>query len=256
MFTMRKTFVCVVYIFSALTIVETLSVTGHTGKNVTFECSDWNTLFKVKSNAKYLCESPCTKDKHIIIKAEFGKTEQKDRIYLNNTGDVLSVTFADAQKLDSKTYYCGVERYGTDRLLQVNLKVTDARVGSTVSSAVTDSFMFLDSLVIVTDMSHTMLYTTSAASGTSEVGSILFLFIGLTIIITILLVLLKLMRNMKRQNLLKASRTTQELDIMTSDLKTTTLKTHLMRFLLSITLLMFHQKISMLIIPSTQTELV
>ncbi|KAK2815927.1 hypothetical protein Q5P01_026394 [Channa striata] len=183
MFTAVNMFVCAVFVFSALTIVEMRSLS-------------------------------ITEDKHVIIKAEFGKTEHKDRIHVKNTGYVLSVTFTDLRKSDSKTYYCGVEKYGQDRYVKVNLQVIDAvapgpsktattaSVVSTVSSAVTHSSMSSSSSDTVTHLSHTIFHTTSTAARTTGLGSLPYLFIGLTIIITILVVLLKLMRDMNRRKLL------------------------------------------------------
>uniref|UniRef100_A0A3B4UBF2 Immunoglobulin V-set domain-containing protein n=1 Tax=Seriola dumerili TaxID=41447 RepID=A0A3B4UBF2_SERDU len=75
------------------------------------------------SNVKYLCQSPCKEDQHIIIKAESGKTSHKDRIHLVNKGKNLFVTITDLQMSDSKKFLCGLERYGPDSFIEVDLKV-------------------------------------------------------------------------------------------------------------------------------------
>lgn len=112
----------------AVSIVETLDIIGHVGKNVTFKCSDWNAWINVKSNVKYLCQSPCSKEKDIIVKAAYEKTERAKQIELTNSAEGLFVTFTNVQKSDSKKYYCGVERTGPDAYIEVNLKVTDGKL--------------------------------------------------------------------------------------------------------------------------------
>lgn len=109
--------------------MKILSVTGHVGENVTFKCSGWGSWTGVESNVKYFCESPCTQNKHVIIKVESGQNKLEDRISLNNTGDVLSVTIMELQKSDSKTYYCGVEkRFSRDLYIEVDLKVEEGKL--------------------------------------------------------------------------------------------------------------------------------
>ena len=113
----------------ALSIVEVkpLNMNGRVGENVTIGCSDWDVWSDVTQNKKYFCYSPCTEDKHIIVKAAFGKTSYKNRIKITNTAEGLFVTFTDLQKSDSYTYYCGVNRVGQDSFIKVNLKVTDGK---------------------------------------------------------------------------------------------------------------------------------
>lgn len=106
---------------------KTLNKNGYVGKNVTFICSGWNVWVDVKVNVKYLCQEPCTKDKDIIIKAAFGESEYKNRIHISNTAEGLLVTLTDLQMSDSKTYLCGVEKYGYDSFIEVNLKVIDSK---------------------------------------------------------------------------------------------------------------------------------
>lgn len=120
-----KTFLLLLFLLVALNIVEmmTLNVQGEIGGDVSFTCSDWNTWFSVNTNKKYLCKSPCSKTKHIIITAAPGKTEFGNRVILNNKGNDLLVTFNNLELADSKKYYCGVERRGYDPLIEVNLKV-------------------------------------------------------------------------------------------------------------------------------------
>ncbi|KAF3839118.1 hypothetical protein F7725_017835 [Dissostichus mawsoni] len=114
----------------ALSFVEMkpLNIRGCVGERVTFTCSDWNTVFGVKSNDKYFCRSPCTEDKHIIIKAASGKTTQGNRMLILNTGNDLFVTFTNLKKSDANIYYCGVKRTGLDLYIKVNLKVTDGSI--------------------------------------------------------------------------------------------------------------------------------
>ncbi|KAK2815928.1 hypothetical protein Q5P01_026395 [Channa striata] len=103
-----------------------------------------------------------------------------------------------------------LERNGWDRYVKVNLKVIDAvapsptttattaSVVSTVSSAVTHSSMSSSSSDTVTHLSHTIFHITSTAARTTGLEYISFLVIGIPIIITILVVLLKLMRKITR----------------------------------------------------------
>lgn len=113
----------------ALSVVEVkpLEINGRVGKNVTVKCSDWNTWIDVKYNDKYFCHSPCSEEKHIIVRAAFGKTQKKSRIEITNSVEGLFVTFTNLQKSDSKKYYCGVDRFGHDSLIEVNLQVTGGK---------------------------------------------------------------------------------------------------------------------------------
>ncbi|XP_078021913.1 uncharacterized protein LOC117250372 isoform X2 [Epinephelus lanceolatus] len=201
----------------ALSFVEMkpLSITGHVGRNVTIECSDWDSVTDVKYNVKYFCDSPCTEDKHIIVKAESGKTEYKNRIEVSNTADGLFVTFSNLQESDSKTYYCGVERFGPDLYIKVNLKVTKAEssspkttpkkvtAGPTLSFTVTDdSITSSYSSDNMTDMStsHTTLNTMlPTAPATGGAGYVPYLTAGVASIITIVMVVLILARKMMKK---------------------------------------------------------
>ncbi|XP_069023095.1 CMRF35-like molecule 1 isoform X1 [Embiotoca jacksoni] len=201
---MMKTYLCAC-LLSVLTLVEmeTLNITGHVGENVTFQCSEWNTWINVRTNVKYFCESPCTEEKHIIIKAALGSTNNMDRIQLVNKGTVLHVTFTNLKKTDSREYYCGVERVGVDDFIKVNLEVIDAAllrpttpaetktVASTVSFTVVNSFTMsssnLDNINNLTAPDATM------------AGYAPFVIIGLVLITAILMVLLMLIRKMMKR---------------------------------------------------------
>ncbi|XP_018536625.2 uncharacterized protein LOC108886321 isoform X2 [Lates calcarifer] len=211
--------------------MQTLNITGHVGKRVSFVCSDWNTWTNVKSNVKYLCISPCTADKHIIIKAESGRTKRKDRIELINRGQDLFVSITHLQMSDSKKYFCGVERPGLDLLREVNLKVTDGP--RTTVKTVT-----VDSTVSFTDMSSStmssgssditnlpMSYTTAPAA--SGAGNALYLTLGLIFIISIAVVLLILVRKMMKKQLMVV--TTPQEDIGEALMESTKLFTNLVR---------------------------
>ncbi|KAK1896270.1 CMRF35-like molecule 5 [Dissostichus eleginoides] len=115
---------------AALSFVEMkpLNIKGCVGERVTFTCSDWNNVFGVRSNDKYFCRSPCTEDKHIIIKAAPGRTTKRNRMEILNTGNDLFVTFTNLKNSDANTYYCGVKRNGPDPWIKVNLKVTDGSI--------------------------------------------------------------------------------------------------------------------------------
>lgn len=192
----------------AVSVVEMtpLNITGHVGGNVTIECSDWNSVTDVKLRVKYFCDSPCTEDKHIIIKAESGKTKYKNRIEVTNSADGLFVTFTNLQESDSKTYYCGAEKFGPDLYIKVNLKVTKAEsyspkttpkkvtAGPTLSFTVTDdSITSSNSSDNVSDMStsHTTLNTMlPTAPATGGAGYVPYLTAGVIWIITIVMVVL------------------------------------------------------------------
>lgn len=113
------------FLLIALNIVEimTLNVQGEIGGKVSFTCSNWNIWFSVTTNNKYLCESPCSDKKHIIITAAPGKTKHQNRVILKNKGNDFLVTFNNLKLVDSKKYYCGVERLASDPLIEINLKV-------------------------------------------------------------------------------------------------------------------------------------
>ncbi|XP_078022717.1 uncharacterized protein LOC144462540 [Epinephelus lanceolatus] len=183
-------------LLSALSFVEmkSLSITGHVGKSLTIKCSDWDAWTDVKYNVKYICDSPCTEDKHVIIKAAFGETTYKNRTEVTNTAEGLFVTFSNLQESDLKTYYCGVERFGPDLFIEVNLKVTKDTNSNILSSSSSE---------IMTNMStsHTTLNTTlTTALATQGAGYVPYLTAGVILIITIVMVVLILAwKKMKKQ---------------------------------------------------------
>ncbi|XP_068448343.1 CMRF35-like molecule 5 [Clinocottus analis] len=214
------TFSC---ILSALSFVEMkiLNVNGRVGQSVTFECSDWDVWIEGKRNVKYFCYSPCSEDCHIIIKAAYGKTTHKNRIQLNNQGESLFVTFKNLQKSDSRTYFCGLERFGGDSYIKVNLEVMDAQihspkttpktviVGSTLSFSVTNSSTMSSSSSDVTDVSTShMTFNTTPPTAAQASGSeciVPYLIAGLIFILTVVLVSLILTRNMIKKKLIYQS---------------------------------------------------
>ncbi|XP_059184718.1 CMRF35-like molecule 9 [Centropristis striata] len=119
-------------LLSALSVVEvkTLYINGRVGESVHFTCSGWDSVTSVRENDKYFCYSPCTDKVHIINKAAFKRTTYKGRVELTNSGESLFVTFKNLHESDSGTYYCGVDRWGKDSFIEVNLKVTDAKSSS------------------------------------------------------------------------------------------------------------------------------
>nr|XP_040043055.1 CMRF35-like molecule 5 isoform X5 [Gasterosteus aculeatus aculeatus] len=201
-------------ILSGLSVVQMkpLNINGRVGESVKISCSDWNVWTDVTENVKYFCYSPCTEDHHIIIKVAYGKFKNQNGIKLYNEDKTLFVTFSNLQKSDSKTYYCGVERFGFDAYIEVNLKVTDAPSPSpsmtpqTVIVVPTSSFtksstMFSNSSDVITDTStsYTTFNTPPAAPAQGSVSYVLYLVIGVVVII-ILMVSLKLVnKRMKRR---------------------------------------------------------
>ncbi|XP_039469854.1 CMRF35-like molecule 5 [Oreochromis aureus] len=199
------------FIFSALNIVEmmTLNVQGEIGGDVSFTCSDWKVWISVNTNKKYLCESPCSKTKHIIITAAPGKTEYRNRVILNNKGNDLLVTFNNLELADSKKYYCGVERHGYDPLIEVNLKVVHGpkkraktvTPGSTVSFAVLNrTIMPLSHLDIITN-SSVLSYITPTTPPIQKAGIVPYLILGVIAItlVIVLMVMLNFMQTFKRK---------------------------------------------------------
>ncbi|XP_049424172.1 CMRF-35-like molecule 4 [Epinephelus fuscoguttatus] len=204
-------------LLSALSFVEMnpLSITGHVGKSLTIKCSDWDAWTDVRYNVKYFCDSPCTEDKHVIIKAAFGETTYKNRIEVTNTADGLFVTFTNLQESDSKTYYCGAEKFGRDSYIKVNLKVTKAEsyspkttpkkvtAGPTLSFTVTDdSITSSNSSDNVSDMSmsHTTLNTMLPTGSTTQgAGYVPYLTAGVILIIIVMVVLILAWKKMKKQ---------------------------------------------------------
>ncbi|XP_041838155.1 CMRF35-like molecule 3 [Melanotaenia boesemani] len=195
-----------------LTIVEmkVLKVTGHVGEKVTFKCCNWKTWTEIRTNVKYLCEKPCKQDKHIIIKAALSMTENKDRIQITNVADCLFVTFMDLKLSDSKTYYCGVERFIWDSFIEVNLQVIDGPItsvkittaGLTSSFPVTTTSTMSSRLDMTTNsaLSYSTLHDTTTATAVKGAGSVPYLIVGFIVTIVSLIVLLQLMRTMKRQH--------------------------------------------------------
>ncbi|XP_068448698.1 CMRF35-like molecule 3 [Clinocottus analis] len=210
-----------IYVYSCLLFglsfveMKILNVNGRVGQSVTFECSDWSVWFDGKRNVKYFCYSPCSEDRHIIIKAAYGKTTHKNRIQLNNQGEGLFVTLKNLQKSDSKTYFCGLERFGGDSYIKVNLEVMDAQihspkttpktviVGSTLSFSVTNSSTMSSSSSDVTDVStsHMTFNTTPPTAAQASGSDVPYLVTGVIAIITLLIVLLTVMNKMRKQKI-------------------------------------------------------
>ncbi|XP_026158228.1 uncharacterized protein LOC113127722 isoform X2 [Mastacembelus armatus] len=155
-------------LLSALTVVQmkSLHITGHVGKNVTISCSDWNSWTDVNSKVKYFCVSPCNY-KDIIVKAAPGESKKKDRIHVTNTNQYLNVTFTGLQISDSKQYYCGLEVFGLDTLIEVTLEVTNGpqttaqtvTVKSAVSLAESAPYLIVGSIFIITIMMVLLMFT-------------------------------------------------------------------------------------------------
>ncbi|XP_026158232.1 uncharacterized protein LOC113127722 isoform X6 [Mastacembelus armatus] len=137
-------------LLSALTVVQmkSLHITGHVGKNVTISCSDWNSWTDVNSKVKYFCVSPCNY-KDIIVKAAPGESKKKDRIHVTNTNQYLNVTFTGLQISDSKQYYCGLEVFGLDTLIEVTLEVTNESA----------PYLIVGSIFIITIMMVLLMFT-------------------------------------------------------------------------------------------------
>jgi len=120
-------FILILLVALSMVEVKTRITSGRVGETVQVKCSNFNNWGNVRKNVKYLCNAPCNKDKYIIVKAAFQKTERKDRIQITNQGDALLVTFTDLKMSDSKKYYCGVERLGLDPFEEVDLQVIDGK---------------------------------------------------------------------------------------------------------------------------------
>ncbi|XP_076583672.1 uncharacterized protein LOC143319000 [Chaetodon auriga] len=205
-------------LLSALTVVgmTSLNIKGHVGENVTIKCSDWNTVMDVKSNVKYFCDAPCSTDNHIIVKAAVGKIKHRNRIQLVNSAEGAFVTFTNLQKSDSKRYYCGVERVGIDRLIEVNLKVTDAECSGPKTAPkafdVTSSTLSSSSTDIIPDTSTSSIIhsTTTPASAAQRAGIGPYLIAGFILIIILVVAALMLTRKViKKQQMIV---TTQQPD--------------------------------------------
>ncbi|XP_059193989.1 CMRF35-like molecule 9 [Centropristis striata] len=202
-------------LLSALSVVEvkTLNINGRVGESVEFKCSWLNTWGNVRENDKYFCNSPCKEGKHIINKAAFKKTTYKGRIELTNSGESLFVTYKNLQKSDSRTYYCGVDRWGKDSFITVNLKVTDAKSSSPKTTPIPLIVSTLSDIITDVFSSYTALDTsTPTASAAQGAGRVTYLTVSAIVVITILMVLLKLMHKMRTHQLkvVSSARTPQE----------------------------------------------
>ncbi|XP_029014701.1 uncharacterized protein LOC114860339 isoform X1 [Betta splendens] len=198
---MIKVCVWTVCLFTALTVgVKSLTQTGYVGKNVTFHCSDWKGFIwsNVKSYVKYICNNPCTKDEHVIMKVKPGETKHENRIYLFNNGVTLSVTFINLQKSDSRTYYCGLDENLRESLIEVNLNVRDALIPGPQTTVRTvsvwsSSTVSSNSKDITSDISSLFTTRQSTATAASEAhggGSVRFVIIRTIVIITLVVPLL------------------------------------------------------------------
>ncbi|XP_060920765.1 CMRF35-like molecule 1 [Labrus mixtus] len=220
-----KIFAYACCLLSALSAVQmkTVDINGRVGETVTIRCSGWNVWPYITENVKYLCSSPCTEDKHVIIKAGYEKINRKDRMKLFNNGDVLSVTFTDLQKSDAGKYYCGVKRFGKDAYIEVNVKVMDAEPSSPINTPITVTVTVTTTSPVTsphvsdgfTDMSttnQTFNTTTPPASDTQGAGNVLHLMIAVISISTLLMVILLLIRKMKnkKRNVVSSAHVPQE----------------------------------------------
>uniref|UniRef100_A0A672ISZ1 Immunoglobulin V-set domain-containing protein n=1 Tax=Salarias fasciatus TaxID=181472 RepID=A0A672ISZ1_SALFA len=125
----RACAISALFSLAVLSIVEMkiVSVTGRVGSAVSFHCSGWDTQTDIASYDKYFCKDPCKSGKDVILTASFMKTDQTNKIQISNKGESLLVTFTDLQMSDSKTYYCGVDRFFRDNYIKVNLKVLQGK---------------------------------------------------------------------------------------------------------------------------------
>ncbi|XP_033976237.1 uncharacterized protein LOC117474519 isoform X2 [Trematomus bernacchii] len=192
-------------LLSALSFVEMkiLNIKGCVGERVSFKCSDWDTLIDVTSNDKYFCKSPCTKDKHIIIKAAPGKSTQGNRMRIITRGKDLFVTFTNLEKSDSNTYYCGVEITGPDAYIKVILKVTEEPSITKKTPETVDTFTTLSSAVSnssdVSASNTTLSTPTPSAPATQAAGSVPYLIAGLICIFALVMVVLLLTRKLMKR---------------------------------------------------------
>ncbi|XP_074540652.1 uncharacterized protein LOC141801500 [Halichoeres trimaculatus] len=210
---MSKISVCAC-LLSALTFVEMNPINRNApeGTTITIICSDWKASTYVKDNVKYFCRSPCSKDKHIIVKADYQKTERKNRIEITNSEHGLFVTISNLQESDSGKYYCGVDRFGYDVLLEVNVKVTDAEPSppkttpkttpKTVHVAVTTSpSTSSKGSTVSTNASSTneSLSTSTTNAMQSQKGSVSYLIIILVVVTSVMLLLIIVWKKIKKQ---------------------------------------------------------
>ncbi|XP_041789415.1 CMRF35-like molecule 7 [Chelmon rostratus] len=201
-------------LLSALSVVEMkpLNIRGHVGETVTIKCSKWNTLFSVKSNVKYWCYSPCSEDKHVIVKAAFGETKHRNRIQLVNSGADAFVTFTNLQQSDSNKYYCGVDKFGHDSMIEVNLEVTEAESSrpKTTPKAfdVNTSTMSSSSSDFITDTSTSHIIHPTTTQGAGNGPFFIAGFISLIIVLVVVALILT-RKVMKKQQMVV---TTQQQD--------------------------------------------
>ncbi|XP_029950955.1 CMRF35-like molecule 5 isoform X2 [Salarias fasciatus] len=199
-------------LLSVLSIVEMkiVSVTGRVGSAVSFHCSGWDTQTDIASYDKYFCKDPCKSGKDVILTASFMKTDQTNKIQISNKGESLLVTFTDLQMSDSKTYYCGVDRFFRDNYIKVNLKVLQAvqkpaetdSVGSIVSPAVINSSNMSPSDLGGANtffVTSSTLHITTERPETQGAGTAAAVTAGLIFAITTLLLPLLLLRTVMRK---------------------------------------------------------
>ncbi|XP_029365671.1 uncharacterized protein LOC115048369 isoform X2 [Echeneis naucrates] len=209
-------YICFLPLLAPSVEMTPLITHGHVGKNVSFTCTGWSTWFNIQNNVKYICRSPCLKDNDIIIKAAFGKSERKGRLYIFNKGNSLTVTLTDLKPSDSQTFVCGIERFFKDSFQEVKLNVTadldktakTVSPGLSVTSTVTDSPFTSSSRagsIINIAPSKTSLYITmTTASETSGSRTMPYLVTGV-IMLTIMLIALTILRETVKRQLLSST---------------------------------------------------
>ena len=76
---------------------------------------------------KYLCLHPCTTKNHVLIKSEKANdVVQNGRfsLYDNVHGRTFTVTIKHLESQDAGSYYCGLDQWGRDVMIKVEVSVS------------------------------------------------------------------------------------------------------------------------------------
>uniref|UniRef100_A0A8C7HYU0 Immunoglobulin domain-containing protein n=1 Tax=Oncorhynchus kisutch TaxID=8019 RepID=A0A8C7HYU0_ONCKI len=116
---------------------EHMSMEGYEGGKAEIRCPYREQL---RSHQKYLCKGDCSvfnKDK--VIETEAGENSaSKGRYSLkdNREESVFIVTITNLTLNDAGRYWCGVDKWGKDNYIKVNLEVSEGTLSLNVSGRI------------------------------------------------------------------------------------------------------------------------
>ncbi|XP_029582105.1 CMRF35-like molecule 5 isoform X2 [Salmo trutta] len=170
---------------------ELITVEGYKGGEVQIRCSyreEW------RSHQKYLCKGDCpvfNKDK--VIKTEAGgNSASKGRYSLKDIREesVFIVTITNLTLKDAGGYWCGVDKWGQDNYIKVNLEVSEAPTITTKTEPTTTASNpgSPTPSSLATSISPSSISSTHNGSGTSVIIIVSMSLVTLLLVVSLLIV--------------------------------------------------------------------